>query len=144
MLALFALHTLIWGKNRLQKIKVEVKAVIREGERLKDTWKVYFLVKGKRLHGDLAISDRALYFKPKFEVTYRNMFFHDDFVDFDRLDKDTEIIRITKEDIISIEAKKSVLKKKVILLLKKEPREVVIDYGMLSIDKMVQALEDLK
>lgn len=117
--------------------------MIREGERQKGSWSLYLIVDGKRLHGDLAISDRAMYFKPKFEVTYRTDLFHHDLVDFDRLDKDTEVIRIGREDIVSIEAKKSLLKKKVIVLLEKEPKEIIIDYGVLSIDKIVQALEEL-
>ncbi len=101
------------------------------------TWTTNFLIPNVgRYLGDLTITDKRVIFLSKFDTSLNsviNMAFFETF-------EDEEYMILPRENINKIIPKKSMLNKRVTLVTDNN-EEYIIDYGMLSINAIVDALE---
>ncbi len=101
------------------------------------TWTTNLIIPDAgRYLGDLTITDKRIIYLSKFDTSLNAIF---DKAFFRVIDEEQYLV-IPREKIQNIKAKKSMLNKKVILGTD-DNRELIIDYGMLSIDSIMKALE---
>ncbi len=89
-----------------------------------------------RYLGDLTVTDKNVIFLSKFDTSLNAIM---DKALFRSIDQESYMV-LPREEIQRITAKKSLLNKR-ITLMTKDNNELIIDYGMLSIDPIVKALE---
>jgi hypothetical protein len=89
-----------------------------------------------RYLGDLTVTDKNVIFLSKFDTSLNAIM---DKALFRSIDQESYMV-LPREEIQSITTKKSLLNKRV-KLMTKDNKELTIDYGMLSIDPIVKALE---
>jgi hypothetical protein len=107
-----------------------------EGERSLGTWTILYLPpEGGRYNGKLNVTDRRLIYDAKFDISASGVV---DQTLFFTWGSEGYVV-IPKERIQRVEAKKSFTAKKIILTLD-DGQEHVFNYGMMSIDKVVDAI----
>ena len=110
---------------------------LQEGEKLIGTWMInYIPPNGGRYLGQLDVTDTNLYFDGKFDMSFSGMIQEALFVK----KGSAGYLSIPRKVIHKVEAKRSFLKKKVMLTLT-SGQVHTFDYGALNIDKLVEALE---
>lgn len=111
--------------------------ILEPGETKIDTWTViYQSPNGGKFNGKLLITDKKLYYDARFDVSTVGLLGEALFVKSGSED----YLAIPKTRIANIETKKSFLKKRVILTLDNGQIHI-FDYGMLNIDKIVDAIK---
>jgi hypothetical protein len=113
------------------------KYPLEESEKELGTWTTNVVIPeiGRYL-GDLTVTDKKVIFLSKFDTSLNALV---DKALFRSIDQENYMV-LPREEIQSIATKKSLLKKQ-ITLMTKDSNELIIDYGMLSIDPIVKALE---
>ena len=107
-----------------------------EGERSLGTWTIMYLPPGGgRYNGVLNVTDRRLIYDAKFDISASGVV---EEALFFKWGSEGYVV-IPKERIRRVEAKKSFTAKKVILTLDDE-QEHVFSYGMMSVDKVIAAI----
>lgn len=113
------------------------KLPLDNSEKEMGTWTTNFLIPNVgRYVGDLTITDKRIIFLSKFDTSLNsviNMAFFETF-------EDEQYMILPRENIKEIIPKKSMLNKRVTLVTNNN-EEYIIDYGMLSIKAIVDALE---
>jgi hypothetical protein len=110
---------------------------LETGEKKIDTWTVFYIdPKGNRYNGKLTVTDKRLLYDAKFEASFFGM------VEEPLIyKKDSEsYLIIPKNRIMKLETKKSFIKKQIFITLD-NGQVHTFDYGMLNIDKIVEAIE---
>lgn len=101
------------------------------------TWTTNFIItEGGRYLGDLTVTDKRIIYLSKFDTSL-NAVINKAF--FKTIDQEQYLV-IPREKIQSIIPKKSMLNKR-ITLVTDDDNEFIVDYGMLSIDPILKALE---
>lgn len=101
------------------------------------TWTTNFMITDiGRYLGDLTVTDKRVIYRSKFDTSVNAIL---DQTFFKTIDEEQFLV-IPREKIQSITPKKSMLNKR-ITLVTDDDNEFVIDYGMLSIDSILKALE---
>jgi hypothetical protein len=101
------------------------------------TWTTNFIIPDVgRFLGDLTVTDKNVIFLGKFDMSLSAII---DKALFRTIDQDNFMI-IPRNIIQSFSAKKSILNKR-ITLMTTDNNEFIIDYGMMSVDPIVKALE---
>lgn len=107
-----------------------------EGERSLGTWTIMYLPPaGGRHNGILNVTDRRLVYDAKFDVSASGVI---DQALFQQYGSDIYVV-IPRERIARVEAKKSLLAKKVVITLD-DGQQHVFSYGMMSVDKLLSAI----
>ena len=113
------------------------KMPLENSEKELGTWTTNFLIPNVgRYVGDLTITDKRVIFLSKFDTSLNsviNMAFFETY-------EDEDYMILPRENINKVIPKKSLLNKRVTLLTNNN-EEYIIDYGMLSINAIVEALE---
>jgi hypothetical protein len=109
---------------------------LEEGEQELGSWTINYLPPGGgRYTGKLLVTDRRLLFDAKFDTSIGGV--------IDQLMNqygDNGILSIPKADISAVKKKSGLLKKQAIVTLT-DGQEHVFDYGALSVDKVIAALQ---
>ncbi len=101
------------------------------------TWTTNFIIPDVgRYLGDLTVTDKNVIFLGKFDLSLSAII---DKAFFRTIDQDNFIV-IPRNQIQSFSAKKSILNKRVTIMTS-DNNEFIIDYGMMSVDQIVKALE---
>lgn len=101
------------------------------------TWTTNFIIPDVgRYLGDLTVTDTNVIFLGKFDISLNAII---DKAFFRTIDQESFIV-IPRNQIQSFSAKKSILNKR-ITLMTSDNNEFIIDYGMMSVDPIVKALE---
>ena len=109
---------------------------LEEGETSLGTWTIMYLPPGGgRYNGSLNVTDRRLIYDAKFDISASGVV--DDAL-FLKWGSEGYVV-IPKDRISRVEAKKSFLAKKVVVALD-DGQEHVFSYGMMSIDKVLDAI----
>ena len=120
------------GVEKMPKCKFPLESTEKE----LGTWTTNFLIPNVgRYLGDLTITDKRIIFLSKFDTSLQsviNMAFFETF-------EDEQYMILPRENISQVIPKKSLLNKRV-TLVSKDNEEYIIDYGMLSINAIVDAL----
>jgi len=126
------------------------KMPLENSEKELGTWTTNFLIPNVgRYVGDLTITDKRVIFLSKFDTSLNsviNMAFFETYEDEEYMIlprenyEDEEYMILPRENINKVIPKKSLLNKRVTLLTNNN-EEYIIDYGMLSINAIVEALE---
>ena len=108
-----------------------------EGEHSHGTWTIMYLPPGGgRLNGVLNVTDRRLIYDAKFDISAAGVV---EEALFYKWGSEGYVV-IPRERIRGVEeAKKSLLAKKIVLTLD-DGKEHVFNYGMLNVDKIVDAI----
>jgi hypothetical protein len=107
-----------------------------EGERSLGSWTILYLPPGGgRYNGSLNVTDRRLIYDAKFDVSASGVVEEALFM---KQGSEGYVV-IPKERIRNVEAKKSFLAKKAVVTLD-DGQEHVFNYGMMNIDKVVDAI----
>ncbi len=111
---------------------------LEESEVELGTWTTNLIIPDVgRYVGDLTITDQRVIFLSKFDTSLGAII---DKIAFETVDEEQYMI-IPRSIIQKVTPKKGMLNKRVILMTEGDD-EFIIDYGMLSIDKIVNALEN--
>ncbi|MGG9964801.1 hypothetical protein [Ferruginibacter sp. SUN106] len=112
------------------------KIELQPGETAIDTWAIFYSPSaGKKFNGKLAVTNKRLMYRTLYDAAYNPASYH---VAFDKEDKDI-VFSINKADIARVDTKKSLLAKKVIITLS-DGSGHEFNYGVMSIDKLVNAI----
>jgi len=98
-----------------------------------DSWTVLYIPPiGGKYNGKLTVTNVNLFYEAKFNVSviWENIFY---------APSSSGLIVLPKKDILTTETQKNFLSKKIILTMKNGEKHI-IDYGMLNIDKLVEAI----
>ncbi len=107
-----------------------------EGEQSLGTWTIMYLPpEGGRYNGKLNVTDRRLIYDAQFDISASGVV---DEALFFKSGSEGYVV-IPRERIQEVKAKKSFTAKKIILTLD-DGQEHVFSYGMMSIDKIVDAI----
>lgn len=110
--------------------------ILQAGETIIDTWSIFYtLPGGKKFNGKLTVTNLRLVYRTLYDSAYNPASKH---VAFNKEDKDI-IYTISKSDIARVDMQKSFLAKKVIITLTDDTKHE-FNYGVLSIDKLVEAI----
>lgn len=113
-----------------------MKIKLQPGEIEIDTWTIiYQSPGGDRFNGKLTVTNKRLLYDAKYDVSAKGMMEELMFVKWGS----EGFLEIGKDNIVSVEVEKSFFAKKVLLTLADDSRHV-FNYGMLNIDKLVQAI----
>jgi len=109
---------------------------LQTGENIIDNWAIFYTPPGgKKFNGKLTVTNRRLIYRTLYDAGYNPASYR---VTFDKEDKDI-IYSITKADISRVDVQKSLLAKKVIVTLSDGTKHE-FNYGVMSIDKLVTAI----
>ncbi|MFC1615798.1 PH domain-containing protein [Patescibacteria group bacterium] len=112
------------------------KFELEQGEKEIDTWTImYQMPKGDKFNGKLMVSDKRLVYDAQFDMSVGSL------IDQAFLVK-TEggpVISIPKSKIKKVDVEKKFFSKKVIITLNDDSKHI-FNYGMLSVDKLVDAV----
>lgn len=110
---------------------------LESGEIKIDTWTVFYIdPKGNRYNGKLTVTNKRLLYNAKFDVSFSGMIEEALFCKTGS----EGYLTIPKDRITKIETKKSFIKKQIIITID-NGQVHTFDYGMLNIDKIVEAVE---
>lgn len=110
---------------------------LEQGEQKIGTWTINYLPPGGgKYTGPLLVTNKRLLYEAKFDTSLKGFLEEAFFYKFGSED----FIVIPKERIKKVEVKKSFLSKKVLLTLD-NGQEHTFDYGMLSVDKLAEAIQ---
>lgn len=113
------------------------KLPLQNSETELGTWTTNFLIPSMgRYLGDLTITDKRIIFLSKFDTSLDSVINMALFETFE----DEQFMIIPRDNITKIIPKKSMLNKRVTLQTENN-EEYIIDYGMLSINAILEALE---
>jgi hypothetical protein len=114
-----------------------MKAVLQSDEVDLGTWSLFYLPPGGgKYNGKLTVTNRRLLYDAMFDASFKGMI-----VEALTIKWGSEgYLEIDKQHIQSVEVQKKLLSKKCILTLTDGSRHT-FDYGALSIDKTVAAIE---
>ncbi len=114
------------------------KLPLENSEKELGTWTTNFLIPNVgRYLGDLTITDKRIIFLSKFDTSLNsalNMAFLETY-------EDEQYMILSRDNINKVIPKKSMLNKRVTLVTK-DNEEYIVDYGVLSINAIVDALEN--
>ena len=110
-----------------------------EGERSLGTWTIMYLPPGGgRYNGVLDVTDRRLIYDAKFDISASGIV---EEALFYKWGSEGYVV-VPKQRIRQVDAKKSLMSKKIVLTLD-NGQEHVFSYGMLNIDKIVDAIKQI-
>lgn len=112
-------------------------------EKITGNWTTNLAMKGFKASGKLTVTEAAVYFLPA-TILWGSI--SQDMALFQEQEAGVFICRLTPESILSATAMSKLLSKRIILHVKDQngqEQEVVIDYGMMSIKPIVEALSGL-
>jgi hypothetical protein len=108
---------------------------LAEGERELGSWTInYIPPDGGRYTGSLVVTDRRLLFDARFDTSLAGSL-----KELIIIEGSHGYVEIDKAAILKVDVKSSFLKKKVIVTVA-DGREHVFDYGMLSVEKLAEAV----
>ena len=114
-----------------------VELNLETGEKKIDTWTIIYIdPKGNRYNGKLTVTDRRLLYDAKFDMSFWGLLEESLFYKTGS----EGYLTIPKSRIVKIETKKSFIKKQIIITID-NGQVHTFDYGMLNIDKIVEAIE---
>jgi hypothetical protein len=115
----------------------EMKIDLQPGEIEIDTWSLFYLPPGGgKYNGKLTVTNRRLLYEAKFDASFLGTLTSTMTI---RVGS-AGFLEINKDDIRSVESKKSLFSKKCILTLS-DGSQHTFDYGALNIDKTVAAIQ---
>ena len=111
-------------------------AILQPGEAAIDTWTIFYSPSAdKEFNGKLTVTNKRLIYRTLYDAAYNPASYH---VAFDKEDRDI-VFSINKADITRVDTQKSFLAKKVLLTLSDGSRHE-FNYGVMSVDKIVNAI----
>lgn len=114
-----------------------MKITLLPGETKIDTWSIlYEPPGGGKFNGKLTVTDKRLLYDAKFDMSAKGFLSEVMYVKWGS----EGFLEINKHDILRVEVKKSFFAKKLIVILA-DRSEHVFNYGMLNIDKLVDAVQ---
>lgn len=112
------------------------QSLLQPGEAAIDTWSIFYTASGgKKFNGKLTVTNKRLIYRTLYDAAYNPASYH---VAFDKEDKDI-VFSINKADIARVDVQKNFFAKKVIITLADGTKHE-FDYGVLSVDKLVEAI----
>ena len=119
-----------------QKLKI-MKFELHPEENKIDTWTILYMPPGGgKFNGKLTVTNKRLLYDAQFDVSAKGLLSEALFAKWGS----EGYLEINKEDITDVQAEKSFLAKKAIITLNDGSKHV-FNYGMLNIDKVVEAIK---
>lgn len=119
-----------------QKLKI-MKFELHPEENKIDTWTILYMPPGGgKFNGKLTVTNKRLLYDAQFDVSAKGLLSEALFAKWGS----EGYLEINKEDITDVQAEKSFLAKKAIITLNDGSKHV-FNYGMLNIDKVVDAIK---
>jgi len=102
-----------------------------------DTWTLFYLPPGGgKYNGKLTVTNQRLLYDAQFDASFKGMVAEAVFIKWGS----EGFLEIAKKDITNVAVEKSFLSKKCILTLSDGSKHT-FDYGVMNIDKMVEAVK---
>ena len=113
---------------------------LEQGEELIDTWTIIYKPHGgSSYNGKLYVTDKKLVYDAQFDMSVKGLIRES----FTLVIGSYMYVAISKNQIINMEVKSSFFKKQIILTLENDEKHI-FDYGMLSVEKLAEAIGKLR